>query len=268
MKVLPQETKVRIRDARAESRRAREVSEREREMEHLVATGLRGRRAERIVFLALLALMGILCAYLGWTLMRQRRESMNRYRPATRAKFESLVSRARMVDRSHRSRFGKVDFVLLKNWALLENDPSMRQIRQEIENGRSAIAETRCLLKTLFADIFKIFPNESINERIDAQKLYGEIMGRVDADEIRLDNAESAIKLLNANRGRWRYRNGVVEFTQSQIETRFNFYNQGEDIATARWRKDFHTAVESDVVELPKEIADGEVITNPPAIRR
>ena len=210
--------------------------------------------------------MGALCAFLGWMVLSRRYDDSHRYRPETRSAFESRVSRARVVDQLHLSRFGKIDFSLLKNWALIERDRELSSVRQEIESGRETIAETRDLLKALFADVLKTFPPESINERIDAQKLYGEMMGRVDADELRLQNAAAAVKLLDATREHWRYRNGVIEFSRPDVKIKFQFYTQDDDVATARWKKDFGPIVESDVVELPPSIRTGGSVTNPPPV--
>ena len=270
VKVLSKDTKEKIQSDREAARQSARIDsekrERTQQMRHLEVAELKGRRVERFVFIALLALMGALCAFLGWMVLSRRYDDSHRYRPETRSAFESLVSRARVVDKLHISRFSKIDFSLLKNWALIERDRELSSVRQEIESGRETIAETRDLLKALFADVLKTFPPESINERIDAQKLYGEMMGRVDADELRLQNAAAAVKLLDATREYWRYRNGVIEFSRPDVAIKFQFYTQDDDITTARWKKDFSPVVESDVVELPPSIRGGGSVTNPPQV--
>jgi len=270
VKVLPKETKEKIQSdreaARQSARVGREKRERTQQMRNLEVAELKGRRIERFVFIALLALMGALCTFLGWMVLSRRYDDSHRYRPETRVAFESLVNRARVVDTLHRNRFDKIDFSLMKNWALIERDHDLSSVRQEIESGRETIAETRDLLKALFADVLKTFPPESVNERIDAQKLYGEMMGRVDADELRLQNAAAAVKLLDATREHWRYRNGVIEFSRPDIAIKFQFYTQDDDIATTRWKKDFSPVVESEVVELPSSIREGGSVTNPPQV--
>lgn len=245
MKVLPQEDKERIRSARDEARRLRVADD-------IARTDRKFRRLERGIFCFIVLLLVVLSACLLWNMSTKGERTRRRYRPETYAAFTNLVSMASAIETEHADAMGRLDFDLLKNYALLERSNDFSPFLEEIARARAVVLYSREETKMLFKELYALFPPDSVNERHDAQKIYGELMTVIDVSEERVDAAEKALQLLVAHRGKWHARKGTVEFADSALKAEFDSLGQDPDEETARWRRDFGV-IESNIVEVPKE---------------
>jgi len=243
VKVLPQEDKERIRSARDEARRLRVADD-------IALTDRKFRRLERGILWFFAILLVALSACLFWNVSLRGERARMRYRPETYAAFTNLVSMASAIETEHADAMGRMDFDLLKNYALLERSDDFRPFQDEIARARAVVLYSREETRMLFKELYALFPPDSINERHDAQKIYGELMTVIDVSEERVDAAEKALLLLLANKGRWHAKKGTVEFTDNALKAEFDSLGQDPDEDTARWRKDFG-AIESNVIEVP-----------------
>ena len=179
-----------------------------------------------------------------------------RYQHETRAAFEALRGKAEAERKRHREEFAAVDFALLRNYALVERSPDIGFALEEIARGKGVVEASRGRVKDLFRNLYEVFPPESANERLDGQRLYGELMDELDASEERLDAAECILALLDDNRGRWRVRNGRLEFDDLSLEREVRFFMKDTDGSALRWKRDFgRSGIESAPVELPHAAA-------------
>ena len=129
---------------------------------------------------------------------------------------------------------------------------NVAQVYTNYEIGRQIVEEARVEEREVFGNIYEVFPPECVNERIDAEKLYGSLMSSVDAIEQRLDDEEEALVLLDDNRDKWDVRSGRLVFTDTRLEREFKFYDRPTAATSIRWRRDFgHGAVESAPVAAP-----------------
>ena len=175
-----------------------------------------------------------------------------RYQRETRAAFDALRSKAENVREWHMAEFAKVDFSILHNYALIERSQDIGFATNELARGKSIIESSRSRLKDLFRDLYDVFPPESANERLDAQRLYGEIMNEIDASEERLDAEECVLALLDDNRSKWHVYHGRIVFDDLMLEREVSFFKRDTDGSTMRWKRDFkQSGIESPVVELP-----------------
>lgn len=76
------------------------------------------------------------------------------------------------------------------------------KLRASIEQGRIVIGWTRESVRGIFRDLEKNFPDMA--RRSSAQRLYGELMREIDADEELMTNLEVVRQLLDDNLGKWR----------------------------------------------------------------
>ncbi len=204
-------------------------------------------RLRRAVLWAAAAVVLAACAAGAWAWMRHAR-----YQRETRAAFDSLRTRAEAERVRHREDFSTVDFALLRNYAMVEKSADIGFALGEIARGKNVVEASRARVKDLFCNLYDIFPPESANERLDAQRLYGEIMDEIDASEERLDTEECVLALLDDNRGRWRVRNGRLEFDDLSLEKEVRFFMKDTDGSALRWKRDFgRSVIESAPVALP-----------------
>ncbi len=179
-------------------------------------------------------------------------ESKQRYRSETRGAFEALKGKAEQVRKWHQAEFAKVDFAILHNYALIERSQDIGFATNELAKGKSVIESSRSRMKDLFRDLYDAFPPESANERLDAQRLYGEIMNEIDASEDRLDAEECVLALLDGNRSKWHVYHGNIVFEDMMLEREVGFFKKDTDGSTMRWKRDFkQSPIESPVVEVP-----------------
>ena len=182
-----------------------------------------------------------------------------RYRNETREAFEALKGKAEEVRKWHKDEFAKIDFAILHNYALIERSPDIGFATNELAKGKNVVESSRSRMKDLFRDLYDAFPPESANERLDAQRLYGEIMNEIDASEDRLDAEECVLALLDDNRSKWHVYHGNIVFEDMMLEREVGFFKKDTDGSTMRWKRDFkQSPLESPVVELPSPHAADE----------
>lgn len=186
-------------------------------------------------------------------------EPQQRYRSETREAFEILNGKAEEVRKWHKDEFAKVDFSILHNYALIERSQDIGFATNELAKGKSVIDCSRSRMKDLFRGLYDVFPPESANERLDAQRLYGEIMNEIDASEDRLDAEECVLALLDDNRSKWHVYHGRIVFDDLVLEREVSFFRRDSDGSTMRWKRDFkQSGIESPVVELPASSPSAE----------
>ena len=244
MKVLSKEEKQQIEKSRLAQRRSRVLADIDR-------SEFKVKAVERTVkYVFSVALLVVLSA-LAWTILDARQKKRDRYRQETYSSYVELMTEAEGVEKQLREAIGKLDVDLVRNYSLIEKTPDVAFLYDELNKARSLLDMSRSELQTLFGSIYDRFPPESINERKDAQRLYGEIMGRLDAEEERFEDLESVLSLLVDNRSKWKAKHGRVVFSDPDLEKEFNYYSQATDPSTARWWKDFAPVIESQPVALP-----------------
>ena len=243
MKVLPPDDRERIRAAKEEVRRQRIAAD-------IARTDRRFRRLEVGILCFFAFLLVVLSAGLAWNLFLRRERARQRYRPETYAAFTNLVSMADAIESEHAAAMDRLDFDLLRNYALLERTGSLAPFRDEIARARAVVLYSREETKMLFKELYALFPPDSVNERHDAQKIYGKLMTAIDVSEERVDAVEKVLELLAAHLGKWRARQGSVAIDDPRLKAEFDSLVQPPDEDTARWRRDFET-IESNVVKVP-----------------
>lgn len=248
MKVLSQEEKDSIKQAksRAKSTRIRHEIE---------ASDLVVKRTDRVVLVSLLFLLVVLTGMLAWVFLSRKAETRNRYKPSTFAAFETLRERARNIENQNAEALEKLDLERLRNYALIEQMKDISPLQTKIEQARSAIELSRMQTKSVFGNIYTMFPPDSGNERLDAQRLYGQVMETLDAREEQLENAEYVLLLLSNNQGKWHAQKNTAIFSEPSLQQEFDFYSQETDGTTARWRKDFK-GIESEPVSIITDQTD------------
>lgn len=244
MKTISQEEKDAI-------RRAREAEKRSRVMAEIASADRFNRRVERGVLWALAAIGLVLAGLLVWQVSSRRAEARARYRDATYAAFTNLVAEADAIRVEREEAFAAIDLSMVRNYALVEQAKDMARFHDEIDKGRIAVNYAKERMRRLFGGILTMFPSESANERLDAQRLYGERMGELDAVESRLDADAYALDFLDDNRGKWRVHRGKVMFEDKKLAREFEVFAQDVDTATARWHRDFGgSTIESNVIQI------------------
>lgn len=177
-------------------------------------------------------------------------ESKNRYRPETREQFDRLLKQSENLRSDHKKAMGTLRLERTRNYALIENSRDISPILAQIEKGQDLVRYSRTRVADLFRDILDRFPEESANERLDAQKIYGSLMEELDLDEYNLSCAFMAVTLLDENRGKWKEENGKVNWQEKGLADEFARYDGAVDASTARWKRDF-TTIESPPVAIP-----------------
>ena len=211
----------------------------------------RGQKIRRMLFWVMGTVLMLACSAGCWFFLRAA-QVRARYQRETRAAFDALRSKAENVREWHMAEFAKVDFSILHNYALIERSQDIGFATNELARGKSIIESSRSRLKDLFRDLYDVFPPESANERLDAQRLYGEIMNEIDASEERLDAEECVLALLDDNRSKWHVYHGRIVFDDLMLEREVSFFKRDTDGSTMRWKRDFkQSGIESPVVELP-----------------
>ena len=244
MKVLSKEEKLRVEESKRQSRRSKVLEDIHR-VEH------RARTVERVVLYLFLAVLLAAISALVWLLLDARQKKKDRYRQETYGSYVQLISEAEGIEKQLGESIAKLDIDLVRNHSLIEKTQDVAFLYDELNKARSLLDMSRSELQLLFGGIYARFPPESINERKDAQRLYGEIMGRFDAEEERFEDLESALTLLVDNRTKWKAKHGQVVFSDPELKKEFNYYSQANDPSTTRWRKDFGSSIESNVIEVP-----------------
>ena len=195
------------------------------------------------------ALLGGISTYL--LTERQPSETRRPPRQFTSA-YRSLIATTEDIRTHHKAALAKLNLDLLRNYALVEHTDDMSSILKETDEAYAVINYTRVRLKELFKDVYARFPSTGSVERTEAQRLYGELMQEIDADESRVWSDEYAVSFLQDHRGKWTTRKGQVEWSDPKLAAEFANITQYADPSTARWHKDFSQTIESNIVATPE----------------
>ena len=156
---------------------------------------------------------------------------------------------------SYRSDASKIDDELLANYALVERVRDMSEFRGMIAYGREVVSNAREVIQRSFTNHYGGIPATSVQDRDDAQRLYGLAMEELDAAEERLECDDYALMLLDMNRGQWRVVKGVVTWKDARLERQFRIFCREQSTNKSRWERDFgpsgSKSIESKPVELP-----------------
>lgn len=178
-----------------------------------------------------------------------------RYRIDTKAAWQQLESKALAVEERHNSSLKLLNLEMMQDYSALATASDISVFTNEVTRARAVIEESRKAMHDLFCDLYNVFPPESVNERRDAQKLYGRIMTAIDLSEERINADEIIVGLLFSNRSAWSVQDGKIVFTDQRLESEFRYFGKDTDAESSRWQKDFGPksphVIESAPVEVP-----------------
>jgi len=157
----------------------------------------------------------------------------------TAAAFKALEEESAAVRRQCDEAIDALNLDLAKNYALIERSSDISFLYDEINKARGVVEWARNRAKSVFKDIHSTFPASRANERLDAQALYGSLMSFVDEHDDRMMRLESALMLLDGNRGKWKCVKGQLVFSDKAVEDEYNFFCVEPDADAARWQRDF-----------------------------
>ena len=177
-----------------------------------------------------------------------------------------LKTEAEALKSLHMNEMVMLDLDALRDYGYLTTTNGTTSLFKIIADSRTAIHTARARTRDLFKDIHKSFPLDRTNERIAAQRLYGEVMSAIDITEERIDVDETIIMLLDGNRGKWSISGDRMIFNSPALERSFRFLVRDLNSSAFRWRLNPDIDVSSDVVELPTTILNGGMVTNPPPV--
>ena len=196
-----------------------------------------GSKRWRNPWLAVTVVLLILCVIASGTFWVA---SQGRYQDRTRPIFTDLQSKADAIRMQYEAGIRLLDLRVLDDYSLLARHVDLSAVTNETRKAREVLSLARAQAGDLFSGVLEMFPPESANERIDAQKMYGELMNGIDATEGRIRQDERALALLDSNRDKWRVgENGRLVFSDARLRMEIEFFNRDRDDATARWKKDF-----------------------------
>ena len=179
---------------------------------------------------------------------------VTRYQSGTQEAILKLIERAGALENRCRAELTLLKLDRLHDYAWIAGEKDLSLLYHEMEKAQSIIDYTRSQARDLFRDVYNRFPAASANERMDAQRRYGELMDMLDAEEERMQSEHLVLLLLDEHRSVWRVENGTISFSDAKVEDEFRFYSQPTDGSTARWKRDFgHSGIESAPVERPHE---------------
>ena len=158
------------------------------------------------------------------------------------------------IRESHRKVLEGIDFSLLSNDALIEHSESDAMFRDEIARGKQRLQLFRDKAKSVFLSQYEQIPQGSQEIQIEAQRMYGVLMEELDGYDEQLEGDECALELLIANKGKWHVKNGIVVWNDPNLTAQFARYRRDRPAGTARWRKDFCTPIESEVICIPDSV--------------
>lgn len=161
-------------------------------------------------------------------------------------KYSSELGRLReMAEASqnlHRVEMGALGLDMFRDYTLIYDANDLSPFMQTMAKARRSIEEARSRMRELFGGIYSTFPPECTKERFSAQKIYGEMMTELDADEERVMSDYEILALLNNRRTGWRVEDGRIVFSDKVLERKFEYLLHDTDPAAMRWRKDFGTS--------------------------
>ena len=194
----------------------------------------------RLLWFAIVVILFAVCVAVGvssWFV------AYGRYRNGTRSIFVDLQSKADAIRTQYESSIKLLDLKVLEDYSLLARHNNLSSVTNEIRKAKEVLSLARAQAGDLFSGVLEMFPPESVNERIDAQKMYGELMNGIDATEGRIRQDERALTLLDSSRDKWRVaEDGRLVFSDARLRMEIEFFSRDKDDATARWKKDFGNA--------------------------
>lgn len=243
MKVIPKDEKQRIQASRRKSQVLEEIEKAD--------------RVDKIIRRTLSIVLTVTLLALTFALTRiwiaKKVEEKNRYRQETYAVYTNFLESATGIAKQREVALGKLKLDLLQNWAYIENVKDHSLLYAELEKARSVLEWSREQIRGHFRDLYKIFPAESVNERLDSERLYGEMMKDLDAIEERLSCDEWVLTFLEENQGAWHSEKNGVVFTDAQKQKEFDYFRRTPVEEGSRWRRDFGSGgvIESPPVQVP-----------------
>lgn len=164
----------------------------------------------------------------------------------SRIAFTNLEARASAVILKHYNAFQSLELDLLANYQFVEHTKDTSVIDRKVKAGYKAVDDSRVEIRDLFKTIFEIFPSDCTVERDESQRLYADVMEKLDASERRLVKDEKAVRILIANRGKWHFQKGKVIWDDAALANEFEYFRR--EISPAPSRRG--TAIESQIIEV------------------
>ena len=153
---------------------------------------------------------------------------------------------------AYRDASARIDYELLANYALVERVKDMTEFRAIIAQGREILSKAKDAVRRSVEAHYEDIPPSNVDDRSEAQRLYGLVMEELDAADERLESDECALSLLDENRGRWRVVKGAVIWDDPRLERQFRIFGREPSAAASRWERDFGRGrIESAPVALP-----------------
>lgn len=195
---------------------------------------------KRAVFAALAAgiLAGVVVALVA-PAIREDIGRIGRYKPGMAEKVAAMQSAAKGLLDDHARRMDSAGVHALTDYGGIFAATNSTMYERAIWLGYNELDTSRRKVRKLFRSLYDIFPPDCVNERMDAQKAYAEVMDEIDRSEAQLVRDEKAYTLLSSNRGKWTIRDGKVAFSDGTLAKEFTFLGRGLDPVETRWSRDF-----------------------------
>ena len=163
--------------------------------------------------------------------------------------YRQLVAKASAMRKLHEGEIGTLDLDALRDYGRLARATNgLAGFEDVICAAHRAVERARERTKALFRDIYSTFPPDCAGERIGAQKLYGELMTEIDANEERINADEAMLRLLDSSRTGWRAAGGGIRFLDKGLEREFSFLMQDAGIEGLRWQQDFKAQRKAEII--------------------
>lgn len=138
-----------------------------------------------------------------------------------------LERRGAEIVARHEKMVGTLHLEALRNYREIFTSEGSWMLNQKISLSQFNFKETRQKLKELFKDGFEIFPPETNpKEWAEVERIYQRMMDTVDIGEARIINDEKAFRLLDSNRGKWKVKDGCIEWTDPALAADFASYTR------------------------------------------
>ena len=195
---------------------------------------------KRFVFAALAAGLAVgVCLAIFAPRLKEDFSQIGRYQPGMKDKIAALRSSADALLSDHEKRMDASGVKMLTDYAEVFANTNAAVFSKTIQEGYRELNVSRQKMRELFRSLYDIFPPECVNERTDAQRLYGDAMDSLDRSEAQLARNEKAYQLLISNRGKWIAKDGIVVFADDNLAKEFTYFQRGLDPAETRWSRDF-----------------------------
>lgn len=209
----------------------------------------------RVVVVIVLSVL-LLGTALGVLLGRRSSQSVQtfkvwQYSEEERLAFDALMKKADAVNDNHKKDISHIGLERLQDINFIAATNDVGCLYKIAADSHKLIESARDELKTIFSDVAVSFPPDGLAVK-DAQRVYGERMDALDAEEVALSNLKFAMALLDGNRTKWSIKDGRPVFLDARLARMYKYCKESidTDSSTARWKKDFGT-IESDIIEIP-----------------